>query len=229
MEKPAARPPKKPNLRSEPKADAKPDGARSKALRDAPIPPGDEVGAAELTARVAANLRDHRRKRDMSLDQLAQRTGVSRAGLSQIETCKTNPSIGVLWKIAAGLGIPFADLLGEKEQSISTLRRVDAQVLRSTDRKFESRPLMPGSGAGPIEVYELLLSARARHTSDPHGPNTRELVVVLSGALRMIVGDQVEELGPGDSMLFNANLPHVYENPGSSEARYHDIIIYPLR
>jgi transcriptional regulator with XRE-family HTH domain len=190
---------------------------------------GDEVGAAELTARVAANLREHRRKRDMSLDQLAQRTGVSRAGLSQIETSKTNPSIGVLWKIASGLGIPFADLLGEREQAISTLRRGDAQVLRSTDRKFESRPLMPGSGAGPIEVYELLLAARARHTSDPHGPNTRELVVVLSGALRMIVGEQVEELGPGDSMLFNANLPHVYENPGSSEARYHDIIIYPLR
>ena len=79
--------------------------ARSKSLREAPIPPGDEVGAAELAARVAANLREQRRKREMSLDQLAQRTGVSRAGLSQIETCKTNPSIGVLWKIAAGLGI----------------------------------------------------------------------------------------------------------------------------
>ncbi len=205
-----------------------PKGARSKSLRDAPIPPGDEVGAAELAARVAANLREHRRKREMSLDQLAQRTGVSRAGLSQIETCKTNPSIGVLWKIAAGLGIPFADLLGETEHAISVLRRVDAQVLRSTDRKFESRPLMPAAG-GPIEVYELLLAARARHTSDAHGPGTRELVIVLSGALRMIVGENTEELGPGDSLLFNANMPHVYENPGGSEARYHDVIIYPLR
>jgi transcriptional regulator with XRE-family HTH domain len=229
MEKTSARPPRKPGFRSDGKTDPRPEGARSKALREAPIPPGDEVGAAELTARVAANLREHRRKRDMSLDQLAQRTGVSRAGLSQIETCKTNPSIGVLWKIASGLGIPFAELLGEKEQSISTLRRGDAQVLRSTDRKFESRPLMPASGAGPIEVYELLLAARARHVSEPHGPNTRELVIVLSGTLRMSVGEEVEDLGPGDSMLFNANLRHAYENPGSAEARYHDIIIYPLR
>ena len=71
--------------------------------------------------------------------------------------------------------------------------------------------------------------ARARHASDAHGVGTRELVVVLSGALRMTVGTHVEELGAGDSMLFNANTPHVYENPGGAEARYHDVIIYPLR
>jgi XRE family transcriptional regulator, regulator of sulfur utilization len=203
--------------------------AKRGSLRETPIPPEDEVGAAELAARVADNLREHRRRRDMSLDQLAQRTGVSRAGLSQIETRKTNPSIGVLWKIASGLGIPFAELIGEGQQSVSVLRRNETQLLRSTDRKFESRPLMPASGNNQIEVYELRLSARARHTSDPHGPGTRELVVVLSGSLRMTVGVQSEELAAGDSMLFDANAPHVYENPGSSEARYHDVIIYPLR
>ena len=157
------------------------------SLRDTPIPPGDEVGAAELAARVAANLREQRRRRDMSLDQLAQITGVSRAGLSQIETVKTNPSIGVLWKIASGLGISFSELIGESEQAVSILRREDTQVLRSSDRKFESRPLMPAGGANQVEVYELRLTARARHASEAHGPGTRELVVVLSGALRMIV------------------------------------------
>ena len=199
------------------------------SLRDTPIPRGDEVGAAELTARVADNLREHRRRRDMSLDQLAQRTGVSRAGLSQIETRKTNPSIGVLWKIASGLGIPFADLIGEGQPALSVLRRNDAQVLRSTDRKFESRPLMPASGNNQVEIYELRVAARSRHASEPHGPGTRELVVVLSGSLRMTVGAQNEELAAGDSMLFDANTEHVYENPGGSEGRYHDVIIYPLR
>jgi transcriptional regulator with XRE-family HTH domain len=201
----------------------------SRSPRGTPIPPGDDAGAAELTARIAANLREQRRRRDMSLDQLAQRTGVSRAGLSQIETCKTNPSVGVLWKIASGLGIPFSELIGESQQAVSVLRQEDAQVLRSTDRKFESRPLMPATGSSPIEVYELRLAARSRHASEPHGAGTRELIVVLSGALRMIVGDHVEELAAGDSMLFNANTAHAYENPGSAEARYHDVIIYPLR
>ena len=165
----------------------------------------------------------------MSLDQLAQITGVSRAGLSQIETVKTNPSIGVLWKIASGLGISFSELIGEREQAVSVLRREDTQVLRSADRKFESRPLMPAGGANQVEVYELRLAARARHSSEAHGPGTRELVVVLSGALRMIVGDHSEDLGAGDSMLFNANVVHAYENVSGAEARYHDVIIYPLR
>jgi transcriptional regulator with XRE-family HTH domain len=202
---------------------------KGESLRDAPVPSGDEVGAVELAGRVAANLREHRRRRDISLDQLAQRTGVSRAGLSQIETHKTNPSIGVLWKVASGLGIPFAELIGERQDTVSVLRRNDAQVLRSTDRKFESRPLMPASGNNQVEVYDLRLAPRAKYASDAHGAGTRELVIVLAGSLRMQVGNLSEDLQAGDSMLFNANVSHAYENTGSSEARYHDVIIYPPR
>jgi transcriptional regulator with XRE-family HTH domain len=199
---------------------------REAGTRRAPVPPGDELGAADLARRVAENLREQRKRRDMSLDQLAQLTGVSRAALSQIETRKTNPTIGVLWKIASGLGIPFSDLIGESRLSLSVLRREESQLLRSLDRKFESRPLMPPAGVSQIEMYELTMAARSRHGSEPHGPGTKELVVVLSGTLRMTVGDRTDELGPGDSVVFDANVPHVYENPGSSEARYHDVIIY---
>src|SRR5215831_7134446 len=136
--------------------------AKPKAgVRGAPIPAGDELGAAELTGRVADNLREHRKRRELSLDQLAQLTGVSRAALSQIETRKTNPTIGVLWKIASGLGIPFSDLIGESRLSLSVLRRAETQLLRSLDRKFESRPLMPPAGVSQIEMYELSLAARS--------------------------------------------------------------------
>jgi XRE family transcriptional regulator, regulator of sulfur utilization len=195
-------------------------------LRGAPIPSGDDVGAAELAGRVADKLRDHRKRRDLSLDQLAQLTGVSRAALSQIETRKTNPTIGVLWKIAAGLGIPFSDLMGEARTGLSVLRRGEAQLLRSTDGKFESRPLMPAAGIPQVEMYELRLAARARHASEPHGPGTREILVVLSGAMRMTVGEHSDDLGPGDSVVFDANRPHVYENTGGAEARCHNVIVY---
>jgi transcriptional regulator with XRE-family HTH domain len=194
--------------------------------RRGPVPPGDEVGAADIARRVAENLRQHRKRLQLSLDQLAHATGVSRAALSQIETRKTNPTIGVMWKIASGLGVPFSDLIGESRLALSVLRRGDAQLLRSTDRKFESRPLVPPAGVNEIEMYELSLAARSRHASEPHGPGTKELVVVLSGALRMTVGDNTDELSAGDSVVFDANLPHVYENPGNAEARYHDVIIY---
>jgi transcriptional regulator with XRE-family HTH domain len=207
--------------------EAKPKDEEGRTPRRTPVPPGDEIGAADLARRVAESLREQRKKRDLSLDQLAGRTGVSRAALSQIETRKTNPTIGVLWKIASGLGIPFSDLIGETKLPISVLRREETQVLRSLDRKFESRPLMPPAGVSQIEMYELTLSARSRHASEGHGPGTRELVVVLSGTLKMAVGDSVDELAAGDSVVFDANLSHVYENPGASEARYHDTIIYP--
>ena len=197
--------------------------------RSRPFPPGDQLGALEVAQRVAGNLRALRRKRNLSLDELAQRTGVSRAGLSQIETRNTNPTLGVLWKIASGLGVPVAELLGEAQPRISVLRRQEVPVLRSADRRFESRPLMPSAAGNQVEFYELRLAPKTRHASDSHGAGTSELVVVLSGSLRLVAGERTEDLQAGDSMIFNANIPHAYENPGDEEARYHDLIMYPSR
>jgi transcriptional regulator with XRE-family HTH domain len=197
------------------------------AGRKTPLPPGDDVGAADLTRRVAVNLRDKRKLRGMSLDQLAVASGVSRAALSQIETCKSNPSLSVLWKIAVGLQIPFSELLGDAGPTVNLLRRADSQVLRSSDGRMESRPCAPAGFSRFLEVYELRLAARSTHTSDAHAPGTHELIVVLSGQLRMHVGNDKFDLGPGDSLGFPADRPHAYENPGAGEARYHNSIIYP--
>ena len=187
---------------------------------------GDDVGAAELARRVAENLRHKRKLRGLSLDDLARASGVSRAALSQVETCKTNPTVGLLWKIAVGLGVPFQDLLGQPRTGISVLRRGDAQVLRSLDGKLESRPLTPAGTSSLVEIYELRLAARATHTSEPHAAGTYEFLVVLSGALKLHVEEESLELLAGDSVSFPADRPHAYENNGSSEARYHNVILY---
>src|SRR5262245_26163961 len=73
---------------------------------------GDVFGAAERARHVAESLRHHRKIQQLSLDDLAQKSGVSRAALSQIEGARTNPTLAVLWKIAVGLGMPFQQLLG---------------------------------------------------------------------------------------------------------------------
>jgi XRE family transcriptional regulator, regulator of sulfur utilization len=188
--------------------------------------PGDDVGAAELGRRVAGNLRQRRKGRGLSLDDLARSSGVSRAALSQIETCKSNPTVGVLWRIAVGLGVPFAELIGAPRSGAMILRRSDAQVLRSSDGKFESRPLAPAGASPLVELYELRLAARSTHASDAHAPGTHELIVVLSGQLKMRVEGEVFELGSGDAIAFAADHPHAYENPAGSEARYHNVIVY---
>ena len=199
---------------------------RPSPARSLPLPPGDELGAVEVARRVGDNLRRRRKARSLSLDELAVASGVSRAALSQIETSKGNPTVGVLWKIAVGLGIPFAELIGETRGAVGVLRRVETQVLRSADGKMESRPLTPAGAAPWAEVYELRLAARATHASEAHAPGTRELVIVLAGQLKLRVDGEVYDLGPGDSVSFSADKPHLYENPGAVEARYHDIILY---
>jgi transcriptional regulator with XRE-family HTH domain len=199
---------------------------RSSPARSLPLPPGDELGAVEMARRVGDNLRRRRKARNLSLDELAVASGVSRAALSQIETEKGNPTVGVLWKIAVGLGIPFSELIGETRGAVGVLRRIESQVLRSADGKMESRPLTPSGAAPGAEVYELRLQPRATHASEPHAPGTREIVIVLAGQLKLRVEGEVYELGAGDSVSFSADKAHVYENPGAVEARYHDIIIY---
>ncbi len=188
--------------------------------------PGDDIGAAELGRRVADNLRQRRKARGLSLDDLARASGVSRAALSQIETRKSNPTVGVLWKIAVGLGVPFAELIGAPRSGAVVLRRSDAQILRSADGKLESRPLTPAGASPLVELYELRLAARATHASEAHAPGTHEILVVLSGQLKMHVAGETFELAAGDSIAFAADRPHAYENPGVSDARYENVIVY---
>lgn len=188
---------------------------------------GDEVGAAELSRRVAESLRRFRAERRMSLDQLALSSGVSRAALSQIEGARTNPTLGLMWKVAVGLGIPFQALLGTSDGSQSrVLRSGDAIPLRSTDGRMESRLLSPAGSADRMEIYELRFQAKGFHRSEPHGAGATETVILLTGALRVVAGDETHDLGAGDTLYFHANVPHSYENRSSRETRCVDIIAY---
>lgn len=191
---------------------------------------GDEYGAAELARQVAESLRHHRRTQQLSLDDLAQRSGVSRAALSQIEGARTNPTLSVLWKIAVGLGMPFHELLGTQAGSgPRVLRAGDTPALRTASGQMESRLLSPGGSAPGVEVYELKLTPRGSHPSEPHSSGTTETVVVLTGALRMIIEEQVFDLATGDSIFFNADVPHTYESRSSHATRLLNVISYSTR
>src|SRR5216110_696953 len=95
------------------------------------------VGAEGFARQVAANLRRLRREQGWSLEQLSTRAGVSRAMLSQVETGKTTPTIAVLWKIATGFGVPFAELLREDAHAeVTVVRGGSIPAITSPDRKF---------------------------------------------------------------------------------------------
>jgi transcriptional regulator with XRE-family HTH domain len=171
-------------------------------------------------------LRKVREAREMSLESLAARSGISLEDLSHIESTNVVPSLGLLWKLASGLGVAFADLLGRGGATVSLQRSADSRVLRSEDGSLESRPLVAAGANRWVEAYELTLAPGTAHAAEPHPGGTREIVVVLAGALKIRLGLQEYELERGDSISFKADIPHTYENGGAVEGRYHDIIVY---
>jgi transcriptional regulator with XRE-family HTH domain len=191
---------------------------------------GDDVGAAELGRRVSESLRRLRKERRLSLDQLALASGVSRAALSQIESSRTNPTLSVLWKVAVGLGVPFQALLGTEETGKTRLLRAgDAAPLRSADGRMESRLLSPAGANEGLDVYELRFQPKGLLRSEAHATATTETVILLTGSLRITVGDETHELAPGDTLFFQADVDHSYENRSSHESRCIDIIAYGRR
>lgn len=188
---------------------------------------GDELGAAELARKVADSLRSFRRARDLSLDELSARSGVSRAALSQIEGGRTNPTLAVLWKVAVGLDVPFHELIAtQSEEPVLVLRAGASPPLQSGDGRTESRLLSPGGAPNDTEVYELRLQPKAVHRSDPHARGTSETLIVLTGALRLGAGQATYELSAGDCAFFKADTPHSYENRSARETRCINIIHY---
>jgi transcriptional regulator with XRE-family HTH domain len=201
--------------------------ARASTRAKTNLAAGDEIGAAELAGRVAESLKRFRHERQLSLDELAARSGVSRAALSQIEGSRTNPTLAVLWKIAVGLEVPFNDLVGgAREAAVIVLHAGDALPLRSADGRTESRLLSPGGSNGDTEVYELRLQPKAVHRSEPHARGTTETLVLLTGSLRLEAAGESHALSAGDSVFFRADVDHVYENLGTREARCIDVIRY---
>ena len=199
-------------------------GARPRVVANS----GDVLGAAELARHVAEALRHHRKTQQLSLDELAQKSGVSRAALSQIEGARTNPTLAVLWKIAVGLGMPFQQLLGaDTGAGPKVLRAGDSPPLRSANGQMESRLLSPGGAPQGIEVYGLRLTPKGSYQSEPHSKGTTETLIVMTGALKMIVDDESFELATGDSIFFNADVPHVYESRSSHPTRCINVIAYP--
>ncbi len=199
---------------------------RSRRSKPAARDERDLLASDGLAACVAHNVRRLRSARAMSLDRLACAAGVSRAAVAHIESSRGNPTIGVLFRLATGLGVTFAELLAGSRDPVGLLRRSDAQVLYSADRQVESRPLARAGSLVGSEIYELRLAPHAKHLSDPHARGTREVVVVVAGELRLHVGDEQHDLGAGDSICFDADKLHAYENPGGEVTICHDFVMY---
>lgn len=140
--------------------------------------------------------------------------------LGQIETGKSVPTIGLLWKIAVALGVPFATLIASAETpGTLVLRRSTAKLLSSSQGRFSSRALFPFDSERQTEFYELRLAPLHCETAEPHAPGTRENLVVAEGSIEVVSGsERPVALSKGDAVFFEADVPHSYRNLGTDEA-----------
>lgn len=195
------------------------------------VPPPNEIdpdAAPDLAPVVGRNLRHLRTSRALSLEKLAQKSGVSRAMLGQIELGQSAPTINVLWKIARALDVTFAALIRARESGGTTtiLRGTEAKILTSHDGSFRSRALFPFDGPRRAEFYELRLSPKAEERAVPHPPGTVENLFVAQGALELTIDEEIHQLSTGDAIVFEADVAHVYANTLASDLVMYLVMTY---
>ena len=169
----------------------------------------------------------------LSLRDLAERSGVSAPMLSQVERGDTSPTLAVAAKIAAGLELSLSQLLRLDEADGVSVVRAEQRLLggHADGHRYEVlTPPVPGQRA-EVSQHTLAPGSSTGGPGDPpiHEPGSRETAVVLDGRLRLVCDGVAHDLGEGDAVTFDADLPHHFENPGRRESRFIAVIAAGLR
>jgi XRE family transcriptional regulator, regulator of sulfur utilization len=168
----------------------------------------------------------------LSLRDLAERSGVSAPMLSQVERGDTSPTLAVAERIAGGLELSLSQLLRlDETDGVSVVRAGERRRGGSRRHRYEVlTPPLPGLRA-EVSLHSLASGAVTAGPGDPpmHEAGSRETAVVVDGDLRFVCGGLTYELEEGDSVTFDADLPHHFENPGEDDARFYAIVAAGLR
>jgi transcriptional regulator with XRE-family HTH domain len=201
------------------------------AARTPPKP--ESVGrGVSANGAVGERIRILREGMDLSLRDLADRTGVSAPMLSQVERGETSPTLTVAERIATGLELSLSQLLRlDEAQHVVVIRTSERRRRRRRGHSVEElTPPLPGQRAD-VSEHTLATGAATGGPDDPpvHEPGSRETAVVLEGEIELHIDGARHRLREGDSVTFDADLPHHFENNGKAEARMLAVVAAGLR
>jgi len=186
----------------------------------------------ETPLAVGPRIRALREAMDLSLRDLAERSGVSAPMLSQVERGETSPTLTVAARIAAGLELTLSQLLRLDEGGAVTIVRAgEARSGGRAGHRYEIlTPPLPGQRA-ELSRHVLAPGAATGGPDDPpiHEPGSRETALVERGAVALVCDGARHDLAAGDCVTFDADLPHHFENPGADEAVLLAIVSAGLR
>jgi XRE family transcriptional regulator, regulator of sulfur utilization len=196
-------------------------------------PPKPANGTAVTTeGTVGARVKSLREAMDLSLRDLAERSGVSAPMLSQVERGDTSPTLAIAQRIAGGLDLTLSQLLRlDEDRHVVIVRAGKGRTRRRRGHRMEElTPPLPGQRAD-VSAHTLAPGAATGAPDDPpvHEPGSRETTVVVEGTAELFIDGERHELHEGDSVTFDADLPHHFENNGETDARLIGVVAAGLR
>lgn len=177
--------------------------------------------ADPLTHAIGLRVKRERTARGWTLDQLAERSGVSRRMIVNVEQAAANPSLETLLRISDALGMGLPALVEPPAPKTAKVTRAGegATLWKGAHGGFG----MLLAGTEPpnvVELWDWVLAPGDRYESDPHAVGTRELLRVTEGAVTVSAGGDVYELTTGDAVSFFADVAHTYVNTHDARTRF---------
>ena len=175
-------------------------------------------------------LLQQRKSRELTLEQVAKKSSVSRSMLSQIERGEANPTYGVLWRLTRILGLSIGDLIalanGFQQERTEFIMASGIPEFRNADGFWRMRILSPPQTAGETEWYEIEVEADGTIQSLPHRKGAWEHLTVLSGELAVSSGNDRFQVTCGDTVRYPADVPHSITNLSSVIAKAILVTLY---
>lgn len=183
--------------------------------------------ALDVNRLIASRVRELRLKHHLSLDNLAERSGVSRSMISVIERGESSPTAVILQKLAKGLEVPMASLFDtpeavRKSPPHPVARFNDQPVWKDPDTGYVRRNVSPADAPQGLRIVDVSFPAGARVSFDSIA-NERpfyQQVWVLEGAMDIHMGTDRYRLRAGDCLAAQMDQLQMFHNPGRRAARY---------
>lgn len=175
---------------------------------------------------IGENLKRLRSDRRLSLSQLAEACDVSKVVLSQIERGEANPTVNTIWKIAAGLKVPYTELLDNKSKETTIIHRDEAIEQIALDGNYKSYIYLSVSHDCVFDLFTIELQPGTKYESLGHLPGSKEYLLVNQGSAQVLIGEETYVLSEGDCFCFDGNKTHTYVNTGSSVLNCTSIVYY---
>ena len=158
---------------------------------------------------VAPRLRRVREERGFTLSEMSERTGISKSTLSRLENGQRKPSLELLLPLAQAYRVPLDDLVGAPQ--------VGDPRIRLKPRRVNGRTVLPLTPPGGVQAWKIVIP-KSQTSPNPRAHDGFEWLYVLSGRMRLILGDQDLVLGVGEAAEFDTQVPHWFGSTGEAPA-----------